>query len=123
MSLKRTIRIDLGQYSEEWRDSYLEFYTSGIQDQLSLQKTIRKLEREQKLVEQEIKDTGDTSLDDKVTDILERIALSVYDEIKKHFVKGIVIGEAVLKEDIMELDIQIAKDIYGKLSGSLEKKA
>lgn len=131
--IKRKLRVDLSSFDPEWQDCYILLSSSGIEDQLNLQKKIRHIERDQKKIEKQIEieevEQLKEDLEDRLDDLTKDLGMIIYDEIKRHFISGIIFdfdekkSREMTLSDINSLDLEVIKSVYSRLAGVLEKKA
>lgn len=130
--IRRKIRVDLSQFDPDWQDCFILLVSAGIDDQLGLQKHIRKIEREQKEIDKKIKEIKEDKkiqeLEDKSDELTKKMGYVIYDQVEQHFLSGIIYdfdekkSREMKKEDIRALDLEVIKFVYGRLAGVLEKK-
>lgn len=148
----RKIKVDLSSFDSAWTDSFVLISTSGFNDQKDFAIRLSKVDREReklsrahkkaqrkldKLIEAG-KDAGDEydaleKEEDTLYNESEKASLKTYDFMQKEVIPRFISGKIVdgdtgklrdmVKEDLVEFDLEVFTEIARRVAGQTSKNA
>jgi hypothetical protein len=119
MKIARTVKIDLSKHSPDWK-GYILFNRQSWERHIENGKKEAEFDK-RLLVAVGLKGVAERE-EEQIAISLERLDLFV-EELKHHFIKGELNGEALAKEDLVQFDKEILREITLVVTGNDGGKA